>query len=46
MIRVVPETIFAGSPMQSTSTTQSTLLPWICHGTHGKGTRLSVTTIT
>jgi LmbE family N-acetylglucosaminyl deacetylase len=22
--------------MESTSATQSTLLPWICHGTHGK----------
>ena len=46
VIRVVPETIFFGSPIESTSTTQSTWFPWICHGTHGKGTRLSVTTMT
>jgi alkanesulfonate monooxygenase SsuD/methylene tetrahydromethanopterin reductase-like flavin-dependent oxidoreductase (luciferase family) len=31
--------LFAGSPIESTSTTKSTLLPWICQGTHGNGTR-------
>ena len=46
VICVVPETMRAGSPIEGTSTTQSTLLPWICQGTQGKGTRLSVTTIT
>jgi hypothetical protein len=46
VILVVPETIWAGSPMESTSTTRSTLLPWICHGRQGNGTRLSVTTMT
>ncbi len=46
VICVVPETILAGSPMESTTTTESTLLPWICQGMHGKGTRLSVTTMT
>ena len=34
------------SPKESILTTQSTLFPWICHGTHGNETRLSVTTIT
>ena len=43
---VVPETILAGSPIWSSTTTWSTLLPWICHGTQGNGTRLSVTTMT
>jgi hypothetical protein len=46
VICVVPDTIFAGSPTESTSTTKSTLLPWICHGMQGNGTRLSVTTMT
>ena len=43
---VVPETILLGSPIDSTSTTQSMLFPWICQGTQGKGTRLAVTTMT
>ena len=46
VICVVPLTILEGSPIDSTSTTQSTWLPWICQGTQGKGTRLSVTTTT
>ena len=43
---VVPETILLGSPTLSTTTTASTLLPWICQGMAGKGTRWSVTTMT
>ncbi len=46
VICVVPETILAGSPILSMTTTWSTWLPWICHGTQGNGTRLSVTTMT
>jgi len=43
---VVPETIFDGSPILSIRTTLSTLLPCICQGIHGKGTRLSVIIMT
>jgi hypothetical protein len=46
VIWVVPDTIFSGSPTESTTTTASTWFPWICQGMHGKGTRLSVTTMT
>ncbi len=46
VICVVPDTIWAGSPTESTTTTASTLFPWICQGMHGNGTRLSVTTMT